>query len=90
MNFLHSELDLKKGDIVEVTVDHQANVLLLDSSNFSAYERDEAYRYFGGLAEKSPVRLAVPQPGRWHVVVNLGGYAGTVRAGVRVLQGATR
>ena len=90
MNFLHSEFELKRGDVVEVTLDSQANVMLLDSMNFSAYQRGDNNRYYGGHAEKSPVRLTVPQSGKWHVVVDLGGYAGSVRAGVRVLEEASR
>jgi Domain of unknown function (DUF1883) len=87
MNYLHHELDLGADDAVEVTLDGQANVLLLDSSNFEKYRRGESYRYHGGLAEHSPVRLVPPHGGRWQLVVNLGGYPGTVRAGVRLLKG---
>lgn len=87
MDFLHQELDLQLGDVVEVTLDSRANVMLLDPTNFSNYERGIPYRYYGGYAEKTPVRLSPPHSGKWHVVVNLGGYAGRVRAGVRVLRG---
>lgn len=84
MNFLHSEFDLDSGDVVVVDLDGQANVFLLDSSNFDAYRNGRSYRYYGGLAEKTPVRLMAPSRGHWHLVVDLGGYAGTVKAGVRV------
>jgi len=47
-----------------------------------------AYRYDGGYATKSPMRLAVPRAGHWHVVVDLGGGAGHVRAFVSLLSGA--
>jgi hypothetical protein len=87
MEFLHRELDLQPGDEVEVTLDSPANVMLLDPDNFSNYQQDTSYRYYGGHAEKSPVRLSPPHSGKWYVVVNLGGYAGTVRAGVRVVRG---
>lgn len=87
MNFLHQEYDLQPGDVVEVTLDSQANVLLLDPDNFSKYERGSSYLYDGGYAERNPVRLSPPLSGKWHLVVNLGDYAGRVRAGVRVLQG---
>ncbi len=87
MEFLHQEFDLQSGDVVEVSLDSRANVMLLDSHNFSNYERGDSYRYFGGDAEKSPVRLSPPHSGKWHVVVNLGGFAGRVRAGVRVIRG---
>jgi Domain of unknown function (DUF1883) len=88
MNYLHYELDLRAGEVVEVTLDKQANVRLLDEPNFSTYKRGGRHTYHGGLARQSPVRLAPPNPGRWHLVVDLGGYAGTVRASVRTLRNA--
>jgi hypothetical protein len=87
MNYLHYELDLAQGDIVEVTLDKQANVRLLDEMNFSNYKRAERHTYYGGLAKQSPVRLAPPHSGHWHLVIDLGGYSGTVRASVRTLRG---
>ncbi len=87
MDFLHDEFDLNPGDIVEVNLDGQANVMLLDSTNYDNYKNGRAYRYYGGHAEVSPVRLPAPRGGKWHLVVNLGGYPGSVRAGVRVLRG---
>lgn len=87
MEFLHQELDLELGDVVEVTLDSHANVMLLDPQNFSNYKRGLSYRYYGGYAERSPVILTPPHPGKWYVVVNLGGYAGRVRAGFRVIRG---
>lgn len=87
-NFLHYEFDLSAHDVVEVTLDKQANVRLLNDVNFAAFRNGRQHRYHGGLAKSSPVRLAAPHGGHWHVVVDLGGYAGTVRASARVLQGA--
>lgn len=84
MNHLHYEVTLADGDVVIVDLDHQANVLLMDWSNYDAYRAGKSYRYYGGHAKTSPVRLAAPHSGRWHVVVDLGGYAGTVKAGVSV------
>lgn len=88
MNFLHTEEYLNHGDGFEVSLDSQANVLLLDDSNFSNYRAGSSYRYSGGLAKQSPVVLRVPHSGRWHLVVDLGGYRGNVRAGVSVLKAA--
>jgi hypothetical protein len=84
-DFLHKELGLQAGDIVEVTLNSQANVMLLDPQNFSNYKHGLSYRYYGGHAEQTPVRLSPPHSGTWHVVVNLGGYPGSVRAGVQVI-----
>ena len=88
MNFLHYEFELSANNIVEVTLDKEANVRLLDDSNFLLYKSGEKHRYHGGLAKTSPIKLAAPHKGHWHVVIDLGGYAGTVRASARVLQGA--
>ena len=89
MNFLHYPLQLTQGDAVEVRLDKQANVRLLDDTNFSRYQRSEQHTYYGGLATKSPVHLKPPHAGHWHVVVDLGGYAGTVQAAVQVVKGVT-
>lgn len=88
MNFLHYEVDADDGDVIEVTLDRQANVRVLDGNNFSSFRTGRRHSYVGGLAKRSPVRLAAPSAGRWHVVVDLGGYAGTVHASVRVLRAA--
>ena len=39
MNHLHYEFDLTADDVVEVTLDKQANVRLLDSANYSLYQQ---------------------------------------------------
>jgi hypothetical protein len=88
MDYLQKELDLKAGDVVEVTLDHPANVQLLDPSNFLSYQQRRPFRYYGGYARQSPVRIVAPRDGKWYLVVDLGGGAGTVRASVAVLSGA--
>lgn len=89
MNFLHAKLQLAPDDQVEVTLDHPANVQLLDSVNYEKYSQGKPYRYYGGYAKESPVRLSVPERGQWHLVVDLGGGAGSVRASYRVLSSQT-
>ena len=88
MNFLQRELNIGPDDAVEVTLDGQANVMLLDTENFDRYRQGESFRYHGGLVKTSPAQLVPPHGGRWHLVVDLGGFPGHVRAGVRVIQGA--
>jgi hypothetical protein len=87
MNFLHYDLQLSSSDVVEVTLDKQANVRLMDDTNYSYYQRGAKHTYYGGLATKSPAHLRPPHSGHWHVVIDLGGYAGTVNASVRVIKG---
>lgn len=84
MEYLHSAVHVNPGEAVLVELDHPANVKVMDDPNFDRYRRGDARRYFGGHATQSPVNIRPPQPGRWHVTVDLGGYRGTVRAGIRV------
>jgi uncharacterized protein DUF1883 len=89
MEYLHKEFELSAGDVVEVTLaGNAANVLLLDESNFQNYRQGRPYSYYGGYAQTSPFRIQAPRPGRWHLVVNLGGGAGRVQASGRVISGS--
>ena len=86
MQFLHNDLgQLRGGEVVEVTLDKAANVKLMDSSDFSSYRGGRRHRYYGGYITESPYRVSVPNSGHWHLAIDLGGYAGSVRAGVKVL-----
>ena len=85
MNFLHQELDVGPDDVIEVTLDHAANVQLLDSTNYQDYRAGRSFHYYGGYVKTSPFRLRPPHQGQWHLVIDLGGYAGAVRASARVL-----
>jgi hypothetical protein len=84
MQFIHSDLgQCKRGDIAEITLTRGANVRLLDSTNFNRYRRGQEHRYVGGLAQRSPVRLAVPNAGHWHVAVDMQGLRGSTRASIK-------
>jgi hypothetical protein len=85
MKFLYYDFQLSSGDIVEVTLDRQANVRLLDDMNYALYEQGRRHLYYGGLAKVSPVHLQAPHSGHWHIAIDLGGYAGRVRASVRII-----
>lgn len=85
MNFLHNDLGvLSGGETIEVTLTAAANVRLMDASNFGSYRRGGRHEFFGGHVTRSPFRMSVPRSGHWHVAIDLGGYQGSVRAGVRV------
>lgn len=75
---------LKKGSTVVVTLQNQANVQLMTSSDYSNYKAGRRYRYHGGRVTRSPFRIAVPSNGHWMVAVDLGGYAGRISASVAV------
>lgn len=89
MNFLKYDLgNLKRGEVVEVTLTSGANVRLMDSSNFNSYKNGRKHRFYGGLAKKSPLRIAVPNSGHWYVAVDMQGLRGSTNASVRVVSGA--
>ena len=85
MNYLKYHLMLEEGDLVEVTLDHRANVRLMDRSSFADYTAGRNHRYYGGYAKKSPVRITAPRSGSWILTVDLGGKPGRVRSSVRVV-----
>jgi hypothetical protein len=77
------------GSFVEVTPAQAANVYLLDERNFSFYRRGRVFRGVGSRgAAGETLRLSVPTDDRFHVVVDLGGGRGTIRASVRKLEAA--
>lgn len=84
MNFIHYEFDAGPGQNVQITLDKQANVRLLDPTNFNSYRNGQKHTYYGGLATRSPVTISIPHQGHWHVVIDLGGNAGTVRASINL------
>lgn len=83
-DFMHYEVNAGPANTIEVEVDRQANVLLMDHSNFSAYRSRRRYRYRGGLVRQSPVHLTPPHSGTWHVVIDLGGARGYLNTAQRV------
>lgn len=90
MNFIHSDLGFRQqGDLIEITLSSGANVRLMDNAEFSSYQRGRAHRFIGGLAQQSPVRLAIPSAGHWHVAVDMQGLRGSARASIRVLSNAS-
>jgi len=86
MDFIHSDFMGGPEHVAMVTLDGQANVMLMDHQCFEAYRTGGPFEYRGGWATRSPVKLAPPHYGRWHVVVDLGGKLGSVRVGLRVLK----
>ncbi|TNJ25773.1 hypothetical protein CF111_01910 [Aeromonas sobria] len=83
---LYDLKNCQQGQTVEVTLEgNAANVLLLDSSNLQHYKSGRKYQYFGGHMTSSISHLSIPRTAHWYVVVDLGGFAGSVRSSVRVI-----
>ena len=85
MNYLFYEVDAGPQQVIQVTLDKQANVKVMDAANYHQYRSGRRYTYYGGLATVTPFRISPPSHGHWYVVIDLGGYPGTVRASVSVL-----
>ena len=87
MQFTHYDLgNLERGRIVEIHLQgNAANIQLLDSSNFSNYKAGRQYRYIGGLATRSPIRLQTTHSSHWNIAVDMRGLEGTVRTSINVL-----
>lgn len=87
MDFSHFDLgQVEQGRVVHVALSGtEANVRLLDDSNFRSYRAGRRHHYHGGHATRSPVQLQVPHAGHWHVAVDLGGSGGRVSAQVTLL-----
>jgi hypothetical protein len=86
MNSLHYEVDLGPRDSLRVTLaGNAANVLVMDTANFQAFQAGGQHTYYGGYYTRSPAIIRPPSAGHWHVVVNLGGYVGSVNAAVQIV-----
>lgn len=83
-HLVHDLKHQKKGAAAIITLDKQANVRLMTTSNYQAFKAGRRAQMVGGLAKKSPARLTIPRDGHWVVVVDLGGLRGQIRAGVSV------
>lgn len=82
--------ELNGGEMVVIKLSGtEANVQLVDNLNFPSYRARRRYQYVGGHYKWSPVRLQVPHSGHWHVVIDLGGDAGSVRSNVQVIRNPT-
>jgi hypothetical protein len=84
MKFLHFAIQSGPHRTVIVTLDKQANVKVMDDFNFESYKSGDGHKFYGGYATKSPFKVVLPSPGMWHVVIDLGGIPGSVRASVRM------
>ena len=85
LQFLHSDLGtIGPESVVEATLSNAANVQLMDSSNFASYRSGNPFHYHGGYVTRSPYKIRPPRTDHWHIAVDLGGAAGTVRASINV------
>ena len=85
MNYVHYKVTVGPNKVIQVGLNRQAFVRLLDTSNYNRYVMRKPYDYSGGLAQTSPVNMIPPHHGTWHVVVDLDGKAGQLKAKIKIL-----
>ena len=87
MDFIHYDLgNLEKGRIIEIVLQgNAANVQLLDSTNFSNYKNGRQYKYIGGLAKQSPVRLQTSHSSHWHIAIDMRNLRGNVKSSIKII-----
>lgn len=84
MEFIHYDLHLNSNDVVKIELDKQANVKLMDYSNFCNYKEGKEHRYYGGVQQISPARIATPYSGNWYLCIDLGLAGGYIKSSVTV------
>ncbi|AYD00802.1 DUF1883 domain-containing protein [Neorhizobium sp. NCHU2750] len=84
--FTHYDLNLQRaGMAIEVTLNAVNNVRLMNAVNFQRFTERLDFKYVGGVARKSPVRLVIPDNGHWHIIVDAEGHHGLAESSVKML-----
>lgn len=85
---IHAREHLNARDLVIVTCTHQANVLLMDDTNYRIYRDRGGGRatYYGGFYTRMPARIAAPSSGFWNIVLDVPGRGVQFQYGMRCLR----
>ena len=86
MNFLHSREHLNKGDVVVIDCSHQCNIMLTNDLNFRKYKSGQKFKYYGGLFEMLPARIAAPETGYWNITIDLGGGSARIKHSIEIIR----
>ncbi|MFN7022990.1 MAG: DUF1883 domain-containing protein [Pseudorhizobium sp.] len=87
-SFRFKHYDLKgqrAGTVIEVTLSAVNNVRLMTPANLQRFRELLDFKYVGGVAKKSPIRLVVPEDGHWHLIVDMEGHRGMADSAVKVI-----
>ena len=84
--FSHYDLqELRAGTIIEVTLSAVNNVRLMTPANFQRFKETLDFKYLGGVAKKSPIKLTIPESGHWHLIVDMEGHHGLADSSVKTI-----
>ena len=87
-SFRFTHYDLKQqraGTTIEVTLSAVNNVRLMTGTNWLRFNEKLDFKYVGGVAKKSPIRLVVPEDGVWHLLVDAEGHHGLADSSVKMV-----
>lgn len=84
--FTHYDLkDQRAGTIIEVTLSAVNNVRLMTPGNLQRFKETLDYKFLGGVAKKSPLKIAIPESGHWHLIVDMEGHHGLAESKVKMI-----
>lgn len=71
VSHIQSREYIESGKVVSVQCSHQINVLVMDDTNYSKYQRGQSAKVYGGFYTHFPANIAVPHSGNWNIVLAL-------------------
>lgn len=83
--FIHYQINAGPDHIVQVKLSTRANVRFMDTVNYQKYRMAKPYEFSGGLATESPVEFRPKKDRVWHVIVDMIGLSGEVKASIKLL-----
>lgn len=84
--FTHYDLrELRAGTIIEISLTAINNVRLMTGANFQRFTELLDFKYLGGVAKKSPIRITIPETMHWHLVIDAEGHSGLAESSVKML-----
>lgn len=92
-NFRFTHYDLKElqaGTIIEISLSVVNNVRLMTGANFQRFTELLDFKYLGGVAKRSPIRIEIPETMHWHLVIDAEGHSGLAQSSVKMLPAQTQ
>jgi hypothetical protein len=86
MQYIHYKIKADKDQVVQITTDHEASIKLMDTFNYAKFQKGKTCDFFGGAYPASTVEFRVHKLDEWHVVIDLEGRAGFVKASVNLIK----
>lgn len=84
--FTHYDLkEQRAGAIIEVTLSAVNNVRLMTAPNFQRFKETLDFKWVGGVAKKSPVKVTIPETAHWHLIVDMEGHHGLAESSVKMI-----